>query len=446
MAHRVIWKEGTFILPQHFQQQERFTLSELHKNLSQAQPFYWGFQDLVIAESDLSFGQFSLLKCVGTMQDGTSFQSPQINKLPAPIKLEDGVTDATIYLVLPNLQANANELSSPEQENTVARIIPHESEIHDNTGSSNASASVLVGDLDYKLMVSTEDSPIPDGNMSLSIAKVKEVVSGKITLCDKFIPNIINVHASAKITRLLNELLGMLSARADSLSHQATDTGSTAGITGFSDFLLLLLINRVEPIFQQYTKLSFVHPFDLYKLLVSTAGELSTFMKADRRPINYPSYQHDKLALCFDTVMEDIDTSFKVVLEQIATQIELSKPKNNIRAARLSHKALLDNGVLILAVSADMTDERLRTEFPTQIKIGPGEKIFSLVQSAVPGIKVNLMTQVPPEIPYRSGYFYFELSKNDVLWDELQQSKGLAIHVSGNFPGLVIELWAINRK
>lgn len=442
----MIWKEGTFILPQHFQQQERFFLSELHHQLGQVQSFSWGLAELSIAESDLSFGQFSLLQCEGKFQDGTSFSAPQINKLPVSIKLSDGITNATVYLVLPVCRLNSVEVDLENESNSPTRFVPHDIDIKDSSSYTSENASVVVGEIGYRLAIATEKKPIPDGNMMLPIAKIKEVIGGTIILCDEFIPCLVNASASSKITRFLHEFQGMLSARADSLANRVTDPKRTSGVTEYTDFLLLQLINRIEPLVLQFCSIGRTHPYDLYQFLLSTAGELSTFMKDSRRPINYPIYQHEDLNSCFDIVIEDIETSFKVVLEQVATQIQLSNPKNNIRAARLSHKALLDNGVLVLAVAASIAEEKLRTEFPAQSKIGPGEKIFSLVQSALPGIKISLLSHVPAEIPYRSGYCYFELNKDETLWKELQQSKGLAIHVSGNFPDLSMELWAINRK
>ena len=446
MTHKVIWKEGTFILPQHFQQQERFLLSEVHRQTKAIQPFSWGFSRLEIVESELAFGQISLQSCVGQFQDGTSFMAPQSNKLPSPITLEDGITNAMVYLVLPQYIVNNNELTADDDKTLSARFQSHAIELSDATSNSPDTSEVAVGDIYYRLAIETKQKPIEDGYMKLPIAKVKSVVGGKIELDDNYLPTLTNALASPPIKRFLKELIGMLNARGDSLSQRATSSGRTSGVSEYSDFLLLQLINRLEPLFQQRINLPQLHPYTLYELLVTSAGELSTFMKSNRRPAELPIYSHDDLNQCFDLVFDDIDTSFKVVLDQIATQIALSKPKNNVRAARLSHKALLENGTLIIAVAAQIPEESIRNEFPAQVKIGPGEKIYQLVQSALPGISISLLTHVPQEIPYRSGYCYFELNKNDALWQDLLASKGLAIHVGGNFPGLVLDLWAINRK
>jgi type VI secretion system protein ImpJ len=53
------------------------------------------------------------------------------------------------------------------------------------------------------------------------------------------------------------------------------------------------------------------------------------------------------------------------------------------------------------------------------------------------------MAVAPRQIPYHAGFTYFELERGGDLWAQLEQSAALALHVAGDFPGLVLELWAI---
>jgi type VI secretion system protein ImpJ len=50
---------------------------------------------------------------------------------------------------------------------------------------------------------------------------------------------------------------------------------------------------------------------------------------------------------------------------------------------------------------------------------------------------------VPRQIPFHTGFSYFELDRNSDLWKQLDTSGGMAIHVAGEFPELTLELWAI---
>ena len=99
----------------------------------------------------------------------------------------------------------------------------------------------------------------------------------------------------------------------------------------------------------------------------------------------------------------------------------------------------------VLAVNADLPAEVLRSQFPAQIKIGSVEKIRELVNLSLPGIQITALPVAPRQIPYHSGFAYFQLDRHNELWGQLSQSGGIAIHVAGEFPGLQMELWAIKE-
>ena len=92
-----------------------------------------------------------------------------------------------------------------------------------------------------------------------------------------------------------------------------------------------------------------------------------------------------------------------------------------------------------------MSSDDLRRHLPQQSKIGPVEQIRELVNLQLPGIAFRAMPAAPRQIPYHSGYTYFELDKNSELWKQMTQSGGFAIHIGGDFPGLELEFWAIKE-
>jgi len=61
----------------------------------------------------------------------------------------------------------------------------------------------------------------------------------------------------------------------------------------------------------------------------------------------------------------------------------------------------------------------------------------------LPGVPVTPMPVAPRQIPFHAGFAYFELDQSHELWSQLQTSGGIALFVSGEFPGLALELWAI---
>lgn len=452
MASKILWSEGTFIRPQHFQQQEKYLLTEFHNRIESVQSYYWGFRKLKINHSDLDIGQFSIDECAGSFQDGTTFVSPTQDALPLSIKVPDATRDAIVYLALPARRASAAEVGAVDEVGSLIRYLPSTNDYKDITSETGKTSTIDIAELRCRLFIEDQINQddaqqVPDGYLKLAVAHIDEVVGGRIKLRENFIPVCQLLSASTVLVQFLTEFQSMLGARADELARRVSGAGGSGGVSEVADFLLLQTINRIEPKIEQLIKLKAIHPMELYLELLSFASELSTFMRVEKRPQPQPLYSHDDLTRCFTAVTNEITQSFSVVLEQIATSIPLSPPKSNIRAARLTNMSLIENGYMVLAVSAQVPQDTLVREFPAQVKIAPGEKIFQLVQSALPGIPLTLMATAPREIPIHAGFCYFELGRQSPLWQELHHSKGMAIHVSdNNFPGLEMQLWTINRK
>ncbi len=131
------------------------------------------------------------------------------------------------------------------------------------------------------------------------------------------------------------------------------------------------------------------------------------------------------------------------MLEETAVPIPLQERKFGIRVGPISDSTLVTDATWVLAIKAQMPAETLRRSFPSLCKIGPVERIRELITVALPGIAVRALPVAPRQLPYYAGTSYFELDRSTPYWAALAQSGGIAIHVTGDLPGLEIECWAI---
>ena len=221
-----------------------------------------------------------------------------------------------------------------------------------------------------------------------------------------------------------------------------SQTGS-GGVAEIADFLLLQTVNRNEAVFAHLAKASLVHPQRLFEYALGLAGDLASF-RDSRRVTQFGPYIHDDLALSFRPLMDDLRRSLSMVFEQSAIRIELHDRKFGVRVAVISDVELQRNAVFVLAVTSNLPGEALRARFPTQVKIGPAERIRDLVNLQLPGVTLRALPVAPRQIPYHAGFTYFELeTRGNELWKQLETSGGLAMHIAGDFPGLALEFWAI---
>jgi len=174
-------------------------------------------------------------------------------------------------------------------------------------------------------------------------------------------------------------------------------------------------------------------------------GDLATFYRPNKRPVTMPAYQHDDLRACFMPLIEELRRLLSMVLEQNAIQIPLTKHDHSVYGSGKPDPRLLENAYFVLAVNAQVSSELLRSSFPPQIKIAPVEEIIKLVQAALPGISIHPLPTAPRQLPYHAGFSYFELDKQSPLWEKMFHSGGFAFYISGNFPGLELEFWAIKK-
>jgi type VI secretion system protein ImpJ len=185
------------------------------------------------------------------------------------------------------------------------------------------------------------------------------------------------------------------------------------------------------------------HPEEIYRALAAAAGELATFTTIAKRSPKFPTYRHDHLRESFDPVLAALRSELSAVLEQRAIAIPIEAKKYGISVAVVADRMLYGEAVFVLAARADLPTEDLRRRFPAQLKVGPVEKIRDLVTLQLPGIPVRAVPVAPRQIPYHTGFAYFELDQQNDLWEQLKASGGIALHMAGDFPGLAMELWAI---
>ncbi len=65
MKNKVIWQEGLFALPQHFQQQQRHCEYLLTRRLDALGDFFWGFTELSINTELLAQGKIMIDRAAG---------------------------------------------------------------------------------------------------------------------------------------------------------------------------------------------------------------------------------------------------------------------------------------------------------------------------------------------------------------------------------------------
>ena len=441
--NRVIWREGLFIKPQHFQQQQRHADYLLHARLSALGDYLYGVQSLLINEEYLNFGRIALVSASGVMPDGTVFHIPGDDLLPTPLEITDAsVANQKVYLALPLSVSGVNEVSEQGQQ-IATRLQAHRHDIRDLHSEGGDVTALEVGRVSLRLMLEREDR---SAYASLAIARILDKrPDGGLVLDPNFMPCSISVAAIPTLKRFLGESAGLVAERARSLSQRIAAPGQQ-GVADVAEFMMLQLLNRAQPQLSHLARLGTLHPERLHEALVQLCGELMTFTDESRLPPEFPAYRHDDQQVSFEPVMQALRQALSTVLSPRAVSIQLRKHQYGVMVAVVGESELMQSADFVLAVRARMPQEQLRKQLLQQTKIASSDKIRELISLQLPGIPLLPLPVAPRQLPYHAGYSYFQLDRQSPAWQMLAQGNTLAFHIAGDFPELDMQLWAIRSQ
>ena len=443
VSNKVIWTEGMFLRPQHFQQHDRYLERYIEGRINALNAYFSGVQTLTIDSEPLQLGKISVTTAKGIFPDGTPFSIPDNEELPPVLEVPENTREETVYLCIPLRRPGSLEALKDEQAHaqaTQARFQAYNLDARDNTSDSGEEARIQIGKLRLTLKLGSQDL---SGYATIGVARIKERNPDKpVELDNNFIPPLLNCSQSSILKAYFEELKSLLKQRGEALSHRLSDSGR-AGSAEIADYMLLQVINRIEPLVILLSQQKGLHPLTFYTELVQMAGELATFTTNNKRAHDYPPYQHENQADTFAGVFSALRQCLSMVMEQSAISMKLVERKFGIHVAAITDPSLITSATFILATKADIQSELLRSRFPSQTKIAPVEKIRELISSQLPGIKLRPLPVAPRQIPYHAGFTYFELERSGDIWKMMKSSGGFALHLGAEFPNLEMELWAI---
>jgi len=441
--NKVAWHEGMFLRPQHFQAQDRYIESHISCRHDWALPYSWGFSELQLDPALAEVGSIAIRRAKGILPDGTHFTIPEDLPPPPPLSLKSNLRDAIIYLTLPPQQAGIREFDEADSASADYRYRVHKGDIKDNFSEEASSEEVLLGSPNLRLGVTPDET---DGRLTLGVVRVREVSGKRVVFDDNYIPPALDVRAT-RLKSVVSDLIGRCHQMVDELSLRAAET-TEGGQDTYKAFLLLQSLNRWTAILRHYSTMPAIHPERLYEGLIGMAGEVSTLTRKERRPPEFPVYDHESLQATFDPVVNLLQLLLSGELERSVEALELTSRGPGRYLHVIRDKTMLKQSYVYLAVAdSSKSLEEIRSRFPSVCKIGASSKMKELVNSSLKaGVPLRHTTTPPTQLHVLPGYVYFELDRSVKDWAQVCNSSGMGLFVAGEWPKLKLELWAVKQK
>ena len=280
--NKVIWTEGMFLQPLHFQQLDRNIQNWVESRCEGLHSYSWGITHLEIDQQLLSLGKIAIKVCRGVFPDGTPFSIPDQHIAPDPLDIATNTKDQLIYLALPIRRDFGKEITWNNEADESSRYRMQEIDVKDiHSQSEQGSAVIQTGELWMRLRPSSKNQ---DAYVTIPLVQIAEQkIDKQVVLDHQFIPPCLYSSASEQLVNYIEELSGILQHRSESLAKRLGTAGA-GGVSEIVDFLLLQIVNRYLPLFNHFLVLQHLHPERLFSVMIQIAGELATITQENHQP------------------------------------------------------------------------------------------------------------------------------------------------------------------
>jgi type VI secretion system protein ImpJ len=444
MSDKVIWLEGMVLSPHHLQQSDILADASVNARLQFLSPFYYGLASLEVDRDSLDNGFFALRDCSGIFPDGTHFSSPRQDPLPdqRPFEAFFPASKETlgVHVALPAFGAGNANLAFQGAESKPARYLGQGRDVTDGNSGGNAK-EIVFGRLNLRILF---DGESPTGFQTLKIAELARDGQGRVQPSDAFFPTAIRTTAAHGLMGQLKKLMESCLQKSNYLMGQRAQ--KTTGVAQFNaeaitNYLLLSAINGALPEIIHFHNNPFAHPEVLFRRLLSFAGSLISFGQ-DAKAADMPKYVHGDLQGCFRPLFQMIDTLLGVTVPTGYRIFPLTKTSPIQYSANMRDADFNTLKQFYLGVSAQASEVEIITTVQRKTKLGPVGRLEMMVNAALPGIPLVPETTAPQAIPAKAGFKYFRLQQGGDLWEQVLQTKALAIHMPSDLPSTKLELVA----
>ena len=123
-SSKVLWGEGLFLRPQHFQQQDAYHEARLADTARTLHPYAWGVQQCKVDTDALQNGVLRLTELQLVFPDGELYSAPADDDLPQPFSLSSiatGTAEVVFHVAIAPMRAQGGNHAPQDSPGEVAQ-------------------------------------------------------------------------------------------------------------------------------------------------------------------------------------------------------------------------------------------------------------------------------------------------------------------------------------
>lgn len=443
---KVLWGEGLFLRPQHFQQQDAYHEAQSRHALMTAQPFGWGLRALELDHDALAAGTLRIERVDAVLPNGERYLAPDLDRLPPPVDLaaqELGDSPVTFRLAIQHLRMHGGNCRAEGQDDLAARYVIEPRNTADlYTDSAEAELPFLVKSASIK-----HQDDGGDAYLTLPLLRIRKTPSNGFEKDPGFMPPSLTLSGAPLLQLQLRRLLDALGAKINALYGFHREPSKNIIEFRSGDVASFWLLHTASSAYAALTHLhqnAQLHPERLFQELLRLAGSLMTFSKTFTIT-DLPAYTHGDPGPAFLRLDHLLRELLETVISTRYFAIALTEPKPAFHSGRLESDRITAGTAFFLSVQASMAMSQLIESVPVQFKVGAPDDVEKLVLSAMSGVRLVHAPQVPPAIPVKPGASYFALDSRNPLYERMLKAGTIMIYTPEHYQDLKLELIAVTE-
>jgi len=444
LSARVLWREGMPLAQHHFQGQSRYFERSIAAALTSLHHKPYGLAGLELDVEALRNGTVALLHARGIMPDGLPFHFPEADPLPEPRDIRSLFSPTQdvqrVHLAIPPYRpggpncALRDDAVEPDSRFVAAVALTPD----DTTGED--SKPVGVARKNFALLL---DAELREGLVTLPVAQVRRDAAGQLAYDAEYVPPVLQIGASDRVMSVLQRLVEMLDAKADTLAQAGRDRPGVP--RDVASYWLAHAIQTGLVGLRHHLTVRRSRPEALYLELSRLAGALCTFA-LDAHPRTLPTYDHDHLGDALAALDRHIRGHLDLAASSNAVAIPLDRSRKLLLTGAVTDRRCFGTarwvlGVRIPTPGADSTP--LVAAVPTLVKVCSAQHIARLVKEAYPGLPLEHLPIPPAGLAATAGTQYFQIGQSGPCWASLTQTGEVGIYLPQALAAVEVELWVL---
>lgn len=442
---RPLWRDGLFMMPQHFQLLDEHIDEAIDRRASAAEPFPYGVLELELDREALLRGLYRVRTLRAVMPDGLWVEigaGTGVDELVASLGKPTSER-LELHLAVPSTAGRGTPAYAAEAGVRGARFVRSSAVFGDAFGSTEAAEIELIRP-NVQLLVGGEDHT---GYVAFKLAELVRSETGTWEPSTTFAPPALSVRAAPALYERLQGLVTQLGAKRDALAQRYRHRAASMVEFGAADMLTfwyLYTLQAALPRLQHYARVERVHPERVYLALAELHGMLATF-DPDRLPRVIPAYEHHAQHESFAPLFDQLDELLKLVLGQQARRVELKRLERGWYTTEAIEWLPQKKHQLYLVAQrgAGVDDKEFRENFPRYVRIAALDRIKEVVTKNVAGLRVVVELKPPTAIPVKPDQLVLRLHQEGSLWNDVLRASAFGLFQPYKPDSVTIDLLAV---